>query len=137
MEKFKKWLPLILAVLVTCCALCACEKDGSSSKSKSSYTGRYELERLETEGVTVDKRDFAESDLADMQYILLNKDGTGRVALASYGRYGPVQTKDFKYTYDEDTGKGYAYAEEDGFWFTVKRNTLNVETGDILWVFKK
>lgn len=144
MKNWKVWLPWLIAIIavIVCLFVVFREDDsGSSSRSKSSnYTGRYELKQIVCDEDTYDKKDFEEWGIEeDEQYIILNKDGTGIIAITTDGGVNGVRRANFKFTYDESEKTGYAYDDRGNveFEFTVKNGKLKFEAMGAQWVFEK
>ena len=143
MKNWKTWLPwLIAAVAVIVCLFVVFREDdsGSSGSKSGNYTGRYELKQIVGDEDTYDKTDFEEWGIEEgEQYIILNKDGTGVIAITVDGGVNGVRRASFKFTYDESERTGYAYDDRGNveFEFTVKNGKLKFEGNGVQWVFEK
>lgn len=116
--------------------------NGSHTSDESSYLswiGRFQLEKMELNGSIFVKSDFESMRVHPNQYVILNRDGTGELAIATYPSDYPLEPVRISYTFDLANESGYISIEgySDRMRFTLNNGVLVLDAIGATWTFKK
>ena len=143
----KKILSVLLVVVLVMGVFAACgsgssspaNNDGGEETSYYCWVGRFELYKWEMNGTVLVGDDIAQVCHPD-QYVILNKNGTGKVAFSLYPDRVP-EVCDISYSYDLSYQNGYMYVVDEGerfeLRFEISGNLLTLELYGAKMTFKK
>ena len=144
----KKIISVLLVIVLVMGVFAACgsgssspaNNDGGEETSYYSWVGRFELYKWEMNGTILVGDDIAQVCHPD-QYVILNKNGTGRVGLSTSSADFPLFVYDVTYSYDLSYQNGYMYVVDEGerfeLRFEISGNLLTLEFYGAKMTFKK
>ena len=125
----KKIISVLLVIVLVMGVFAGCGSDGSyrsgrddddkEETSHYSWVGRYELYKWEMNGTVLVGDDIAQVCHPD-QYVILNKNGTGKVGLSTSSSNSPLFRYDVTYTYDVTYQSGYINVVDGGDRFELR-----------------
>ena len=143
----KKIISVLLVIVLVMGVFAGCSSGGSYLGSKDndeetsyySWVGRFELYKWEMNGTVLVGDDIAQVCHPD-QYVILNKNGTGKIAFSLYANKVP-EAFDINYSYDLSYQNGYMYVVDEGerfeLRFEISGKLLTLELYGAKLTFKK